>query len=442
MKSYDRINKVINLFSKEEILKIGRIKKEAFTRNRKLPFDKFCMSILAKKGKTLTMELNEYFDDIKESEKCISKQNFSKQRCNINPEVFKILNEEYVKDIYSSNEYDTLKGYIVTAIDGSIIEIPNTKKLQEEYGYTTSGKNRDSRLSARAKVSGIFDVMNGVMIDSQIDKYDIPERDLAKKNIEKMINILGENKSIIIFDRGYFSIELMYYLEKRKIKYLFRLKKGVYEKEIAIMKEKDEVIEINTTGRKIDKVKDKEMRKELREKRNIKTRIVLYELNTGEEEILVTNLEKEKFDREEIGKLYFKRWEIEKSYDVMKNKLEIENFSGKKKIIIEQDFYSQMLVLNMLYDVRKEMNNQLLKEGKEKKRKYDYQVNTNILAGFMKNLLIQIFIEEDEKKKEKMHKEFIEKIKRYIHPIRPGRNNKRKIYVGRNKYQINKRRSN
>lgn len=232
MDSYDRINGVIQAFSKEKIVEKGRKMDKAFTRTRKLPFDKFCMSILAKKGKTLTMELNDFFDDIAEAEDCISKQDFSKQRCNLNPEVFKVLNQEYVGQIYKAGEYEKLNGYIVTAIDGSITEIPNTKLLQEEYGYIKSSDKADVKLCARARVSGIFDVINEVMIDSKIDRYDSSERELAKENIDEMLTILKGKKSILLFDRGYFSIELMYYLEKRGLKYLFRLKKNNYEKSV------------------------------------------------------------------------------------------------------------------------------------------------------------------------------------------------------------------
>lgn len=92
------------------------------------------------------------------------------------------------------------------------------------------------------------------------------------------------------------------------------------------------MVEINTRGRKVERVKDIEIRKELRELGKIDARYVLQELDTQEEEVLITNLSKEEFTREEIGKLYFKRWGIEKS----------------KAIIIEQDFYSQILILNML----------------------------------------------------------------------------------------------
>lgn len=73
-------------------------------------------------------------------------------------------------------------------------------------------------------------------------------------------------------------------------------------------------------------------------------------LKTGEIEYLVTNLPFEEFTTVKIGELYSKRWGIETAYDIIKNKLYIENISDKKKIIVEQDFYSQILLFNMIED--------------------------------------------------------------------------------------------
>jgi hypothetical protein len=54
---------------------------------------------------------------------------------------------------------------------------------------------------------------------------------------------------------------------------------------------------------------------------NHKVRVIKVMLDTGEIEVLLTNLT-ETFDFKE---LYFKRWGVEKEYDVLKNTLEIEN---------------------------------------------------------------------------------------------------------------------
>ena len=98
MSSYTRITSV-DLMLKDKIIQaIGRIKKESFTRNRKMNFYDIAMSIILKKGQTLTLELSEFAE--KMSKQKLTKQAYSKQRKNLNPEVFKHINKNYTKRIY------------------------------------------------------------------------------------------------------------------------------------------------------------------------------------------------------------------------------------------------------------------------------------------------------------------------------------------------------
>lgn len=70
-----------------------------------MPFEDLTKFILAKKGKTTTtMELNNYFKEIEKRKNTVSKQAFSKQRQNLNPDVFVELNRDYVRRIYEQAE--------------------------------------------------------------------------------------------------------------------------------------------------------------------------------------------------------------------------------------------------------------------------------------------------------------------------------------------------
>ena len=157
---------------------------------------------------------------------------------------------------------------------------------------------------------------------------------------------------------------------------------------------------------------------------------------------MLTNLKEEEFKTDDIGELYFKRWKIELAYDIAKNKLEIQNISGHSKIVVEQDFYAQMYLLNIAEDLRKEANKKV-KNKKENGYKYDYKINMNVLIGKMRIQLIELMIrrvffnEIESDRYEKM----IEEISKNIVPIRTGRSNPRKQYKTRNKYRSNMRRN-
>ncbi len=209
------------------------------------------------------------------------------------------------------------------------------------------------------------------------------------------------------------------------------------------MNSEDEEIKIELTSKRISGINDSKIRNQLREIQSLKSRFVKYELNTGETELLITNLDKSEFNTQELGELYYERWKIELSYNVAKNKLELENFSGQSKLVVEQEFYAQMLMMNIAEDLRKEAN-QKVKAGKEQGCKYDYKVNMNVLIGLMRKKFVYILIQmalNHDKKAAKEYDEMIELMSKSLVPIRPNRSNDRNRYKGYNKYKTNMRRN-
>lgn len=440
MKAYDRMIKIFKKFDMDRIKEIGRIEKRDFTRERKMPFKDILRYIISQKGKTIAMEINNYYKEINKRDERVTKQAFCKQRCRLNPEVFKVLGREYVESFYEGGEYKTYKGYIVTAVDGTILEIPNSKELQKEYECQSPTDN-NKRKSARAKASGIYDVENNIMIDAIIEKYNTPERQLAKKNLEAMIKIIGTDKKIIsIFDRGYMSVDMLFHLANMPIYYLFRVQKDKCIEEKKSMKSDDEVVDIKISKKRLENILDEDMKIKAKQTDKIKARMVRIVLSTSEEEYLITNIPYDEMDTKEIGELYFKRWGIETAYDVIKNKLCIENISGRKKVIVEQDFYAQIMLFNMVEDLKNDANKEL-EQKKDRQHKYEYKVNINILIGTFREYLIKIAIEEDSVKRKQLYEYMLEEIMENLVPIRTGRSFPRIHYKGRNKNKVNMRRN-
>ena len=74
-------------------------------------------------------------------------------------------------------------------------------------------------------------------------------------------------------------------------------------------------------------------------------------------EILATNLTPEEFTTDELKKLYKKRWTVETGFNRLKNLLEIKDFSGIRRPIIEQDFYAHIFVHNLAITIKKNKQN-------------------------------------------------------------------------------------
>lgn len=66
-----------------------------------------------------------------------------------------------------------------------------------------------------------------------------------------------------------------------------------------------------------------------------------------ENETLLTSLNQKERPIRGSGPLYFKHWAVEAEYDLLKSKLQLENFSGKTKTTVLQDFYATRYLANL-----------------------------------------------------------------------------------------------
>jgi hypothetical protein len=153
----------------------------------------------------------------------------------------------------------------------------------------------------------------------------------------------------------------------------------------------------------------------------LKMRVIKFELESGIIETLVTNLFDETISLEDFKELYFKRWGIEVKFNEIKNKLQVENFTGKTIIAIEQDFYATMYLTNIVAQAKKDSNEVIQENSKNKNLKFEYKVNTNVLIEKLKDTLITMLIIKNPWKRSKILKSIQSEIEKNIIPIRPGR---------------------
>ena len=90
----------------------------------------------------------------------------------------------------------------------------------------------------------LIDAKYNFVIDTVLGDFKSNERTLAKQHILNIEDKINLEKTIIIFDRGYISLELMLFLENKGIKYIFRSNNRYYQDEILAMKTRDETVQI------------------------------------------------------------------------------------------------------------------------------------------------------------------------------------------------------
>ncbi|GHT88475.1 hypothetical protein FACS1894137_16810 [Spirochaetia bacterium] len=113
-----------------------------------------------------------------------------------------------------------------------------------------------------------------------------------------------------------------------------------------------------------------------------------------------------------------KRWQIEKKYHTLKNKMQFESITGKASVYVYQDFWAQVIVYTMIQDVMHSANKEAELRGMEKAYTYPIRVNENIAIGLFKDRFVKIFVEPDEENRLELLSQLQSDVERYVLPVR------------------------
>lgn len=440
-KSYlKRFQMFSELLSEPELVNYARKNgNNTFSRKRKMPLKDMLLCCLSKKGLTTAFELRNYFKDKGDLSMPLSVQGYLQQRKRLNPEIFPYLNRRYLMDFYHSEEPKLWKGYLLAAVDGSKAEVPNSKENRETFG--NSGNQHSKTGQVRALVSGMYDILNHFYLDIEIEHVSVSEIELAKRNLKHLKELEIRQPVLAVFDRGYPSLEFIDFLETEGIHYLIRLSSNDYKTERRQMQSADEKVILKHSSARLQKIRQKHPKRHGRMKQKGETtvRISKSTLPSGNELALMTDLP-DTVAAEELAELYCQRWEIEKKYHTLKNKMKFESVTGKASVYVYQDFWSQVLVYNMVQDIRNSADEEIAEAGREKGNKYPMHTNENTAIGLFKEAMLKILLEPEEKKRMKKLNGLQEEMERYILPIRELPSKERRKNIS-NKYKNNQKSS-
>lgn len=263
----------------------------------------------------------------------ITKQAVSEKRQFIDPQVYIDMNGSLISKIYAhKDEMTTFKGFNVYAIDGSIVEIPNTKLTREEFEIPE--KTELMKDTSTARISCMADTKWDFIISSNITNKSTSEIEHALMHLDDAKNKIDLTKTITTYDRFYNSIEIMFKTMLLDSYFIIRGKTHTFKKQQNKMKKEgktDETHEINIKKAQINNFFTEEVKKFARKTREIKVRIVFVKLKTGETETLFTNLPKEIATPEELKELYGTRWTIEKKLRQIKKQTPHRKIHRKKE---------------------------------------------------------------------------------------------------------------
>jgi hypothetical protein len=305
--------------------------------------------------------------------------------------------------------------YRVYAVDGIKIALPADKELLAYYGGT--GKTKSS---PTAQGSALYDVLNDIVADAAIEPLTTDERTLAKRHIDACKSLAPNDKKLILFDRGYPSFELIEKLENDGLYYIMRVK-SKFNNAIDAQTKSDGYVWLEQNGKRLH------------------VRVIKFLLDSGEEEVLITNITDKRLGKRAFKKLYFMRWPVECKYDVIKNKLEVENFNTRTVEGIRQDFFAAMYLTNFAAAASVDVQEEVDKEREDKDNKYQYKANMNEIIGVLKDDLVLALAEDNPDTQAAMINSIIDQIQGYVVPIRPDRSVPRNPSPRKSKFHHNQK---
>ena len=399
-------------------------KPNIFVRKRKMPVDDLAFSMINRKGLTLKLELRGYMN-ISHPGTQISKPGYLKQRMKLNPEAFVDLYQFHNRNFYSDpdTELYNINGFLILAADGSDINIPTTQETLAIYG---NASKRGGKPCAQIGLGCLYDALNRMILDASINKIKFNEMAVAEAQITEVRKTIGDHPFLVTMDRGYPSIPAFLRMIDRKTFFVARLKSSDFKAEQQSLSSDDEDVDIQLTkSRRAHYIGTADeaiiMNRDSFTLRMV--RVWLDEEHT-ECEILATNLPRDLFPAECFGELYHYRWRIETAYQTLKDRLQMENFTGTKPILLEQDIYSTIYVSNIAEDIARDIEQE---QADHLKNDYKHRmaVNRTLCIGLLKSDLIYILLEKDPNKQDDLFQKLYDEISENIVPVRLDRHYRR-----------------
>lgn len=266
--------------------------------------------------------------------------------------------------------------------------MPNSEDIKNSFTPCGFGPKADVE-SSLATIALMYDPLNLVTVNAKIDAYNVSEITLLKQQLAEVSFKSGD---LLLMDRGYPSISLLYELRQRKIDFCVRLKDNWWTAVNEMLKagETDKIVTFTLPK------KDKYLQELFKgESDAVTVRITVIELEGGKREILCTSLlDMAKYTLEDLKGLYHIRWGIEEAYKLFKVRADMESFTGMTALSVKQDFYAGIFSMNLCAMMSFPIEQKVREQSKEADLKNTKMVNRTNAFSLVKESMVGVFLKK------------------------------------------------
>jgi hypothetical protein len=369
---------------------------------------------------SLQRELDAFYKEVSGSSfniRQVTKGSFSRARAKLNPSAFVEMNENVVNTFYEEAPYLVWHGMRLLASDGTRLTLPYHESIVEEFGEHGFGPKAESKRSL-AIGSFLYDPLNLITLDAQLAPYSSNERELLYKHLEKV-----EKGDLLLLDRGYPSLALIFELKARGIEFCMRMKEDWWL-DVKNFTESGQTEQLVTFTLPAKDHSLLDIYPHL--SKHLSCRLLCIELENGEKEILCTSLtDMDKYTHEDLAELYHYRWNLEEGYKLFKARAEIEYFSGKTARAVRQDFHAKVFMMSLCAVLAFPIEEQVRKEHFQSKNKHPKKINRTAALSLSGNLMISLLLTQKVNAAIDAFDKIISKTTEIIRPNRKFERNKK-----------------
>jgi hypothetical protein len=313
---------------------------------------------------------------------------YCQARRKLKPELFIYLNQLVTDSYYELSTKDgslqKWQGRRVLGIDGTYLNVPDTSETRHCFSVQTNQHESGERVQALGSV--LYDVMNDVGLAAGLSEKRGEREFIFDHYLER--TAAGD---VIVMDRTYADSVVMAFWLKYGRDFVIRCPRGGFSEVVKFWASAATEREVELTV----PVAQRGRARSLGVGPALRVRLVKVELESGEVEVLATSLlDGQRYEREELKKLYGLRWGVETYFDRLKNIFELERFSGQSVQSIKQDFYGVIFLATLEAVLSQESENELQQQSQERECELVPQVNHAVSYAALLDYLIDLLMNQ------------------------------------------------
>jgi len=361
-----------------------------FTRERVLTFPVVMLLLLQKTTKSVQRHLHSFFHQLspQENGRAVTPGGWTQARAKLSHTALIELNQEVLLPcFYAREEMEhrrLWRGHRVLGCDGSLLRLPSHREVFEQFGAQAVANHHGptGTVYAPARLSVLYDLLNHIGLDARLEPVAQSEVELVMAQLERL-----EKNDVLIWDRGFTGFGLMAQTLAHGSHFIGRCSQGSFAAA-------QEIFRANRGGqsRTVKLLAGRDQWAALRQRglpRELTVRFVSVRLPGGELEVLVTSLlDPTLYPTQEFLEVYHWRWNHETYHQMLKGRLDLENWSGQTVEAVRQDLQAAVFVSNVESLLSQQAQEQLSAE--DAGRQYPAQVNRALSYHALKERMLEL----------------------------------------------------